>query len=626
MSLKQITIDLNGEKQIKMKLDTKSLLKEIRTVLLDSITFPFKFVYIDEDDQEQEVPIENEIKKSLSDILDSRYLHIKKEKKIREILGQKLYQKGDLEFYLFPKVQFTSLKLECASNIMIVGETGVGKSTWIHAFLNYMQGIQIEENIRYLLFNEKEKQEKYAKKYGEKQKGSSVTDIPEVYNIEQTVLFDNPIRLIDTAGFGDTRGKEFDEKITKDIQKLFENWNLKNLNAICIIFKASDTRCHERSKDILDKLFSLFGEDIKKNIIIIFTFADSYTNIPALTALKNKDAPFYKILGDIEDIPYFAFNNQAYFSNERDTFKIPFEKNQINFGKLIKYIFSLRSITLEKTREVIKNRDQIKTKIFNLTVKLNDIIKYIDSALYSQKNISEDQKELNYLENNNIEYIEKYYEPKIIKTVKDVTKYCSSGWYVLYCNNCNKICHYNCKGPNEGWHSTEYGCNIIYTISSDCANCDCYWQKHSFQTSYTVKEEVSTTEKVEKFRENKEKKQKKEDNEKLKKEIREKIEKNKNDFNENNKKIYNYLISGINCLYDLSKKNEELNKIALMKDDENEKHGYTDRTLKETMTEKNEISSFFEDSLQDIDNICSSETNKDKKVNNFIKLLLEEHE
>ena len=131
---------------------------------------------------------------------------------------------------------------------------------------------------------------------------------------------------------------------------------------------------------------------------------------------------------------------------------------------------------------------------------------------------------------------------------------------------------------------------------------------------------------VERFRENKEKKQKKEDNEKLKKEIREKIEKNKNDFNENNKKIYSYLISGINCLYDLSKKNEELNKIALMKDDENEKHGYTDRTLKETMTEKNEISSFFEDSLQDIDNICSSETNKDKKVNNFIKLLLEEHE
>ena len=40
------------------------------------------------------------------------------------------------------------------------------------------------------------------------------------------------------------------------------------------------------------------------------------------------------------------------------------------------------------------------------------------------------------------------------------------------------------------------------------------------------------------------------------------------------------------------------------------------------MTEKNDISSFFEDSLQDIDNICLSETSKDKKIRGFIKLLL----
>ena len=76
-----------------------------------------------------------------------------------------------------------------------------------------MQGIQIEENIKYLLFNEKEKQKKYAEKHDEKNK----RDIPEVYNVEPRVLFNNPIRLIDTAGSGDTRGKEFNDKITKDI-------------------------------------------------------------------------------------------------------------------------------------------------------------------------------------------------------------------------------------------------------------------------------------------------------------------------------------------------------------------------------------------------------------------------
>ena len=67
---------------------------------------------------------------------------------------------------------------------MVAGETGVGKSTWIHAFLNYMQGIQIEENkykIYYLLFNEKEKQKKYDEKYGEKNKRVVVLRIYRKY-------------------------------------------------------------------------------------------------------------------------------------------------------------------------------------------------------------------------------------------------------------------------------------------------------------------------------------------------------------------------------------------------------------------------------------------------------------
>ena len=58
-------------------------------------------------------------------------------------------------------------------------------------------------------------------------------------------------------------------------------------------------------------------------------------------------------------------------------------------------------------------------------------------------------------------------------------------------------------------------------------------------------------------------------------------------------------------------------KIALSKDE-----GYTSNLLKENTTEKNDISSNFEDSSQDIDNIYFFETSKDEKVNNFIKLLL----
>ena len=48
------------------------------------------------------------------------------------------------------------------------------------------------------------------------------------------MLYNNPIRLIDTPGFGDTRGESYDEGIVNDIKNLFESSNIDTLHAICI--------------------------------------------------------------------------------------------------------------------------------------------------------------------------------------------------------------------------------------------------------------------------------------------------------------------------------------------------------------------------------------------------------
>ena len=131
---------------------------------------------------------------------------------------------------------------------MVIGETGVGKSTWINSFINYIQNIQLEENARYYLFDEKSLQEEYQKINGKKPLGSSITDTIAIYNIEPSNLFNNPIRLIDTAGFYDTRGPKHDEKIIVEIKNLFESSEIENLNAICLFFKASSERTTYRLK------------------------------------------------------------------------------------------------------------------------------------------------------------------------------------------------------------------------------------------------------------------------------------------------------------------------------------------------------------------------------------------
>ena len=77
---------------------------------------------------------------------------------------------------------------------MIIEEIGVGKSALIHSFINYMQGIELEENNRYYLFDVKSLQEEYQKNYGRKLEGYSVTDVPDIYNIEAPEIYKNPIR------------------------------------------------------------------------------------------------------------------------------------------------------------------------------------------------------------------------------------------------------------------------------------------------------------------------------------------------------------------------------------------------------------------------------------------------
>ena len=352
MSKKTIKVNLGEKGKIKIELDTNCLLSEIRKQLLDTVTFPFLFA----DEDENEIPNEKETEMKLEDILDGTNLYLKKHIIKREMLGRKVEPKNGLDFYVYPQRKLTNEEKESSSNIMIIGETGVGKSTWIHSFINYMQSIQLEENDRYYLFDEKSLQEEYQKLHGKKEPGCSVTDTPAIYNIEASMLFKNPIRLIDTAGFGDTRGPQYDAKITEDIKDLFEGSEIENLNAVCLIFKATETRATDRLEMVMNKLFSLFGSEIKKNIIIIFTFCDNFKNIEGLKVLKNKNGPFYKILGNIEEIPYFGFNNTAYFSSDKKTVEAIYENNTKNFGSLLKYIFSLKRISLESSRKVINDR------------------------------------------------------------------------------------------------------------------------------------------------------------------------------------------------------------------------------------------------------------------------------
>ena len=406
---KLIKIEYKNRNYKEIELNINNKLNIIRNELTKLIGFPF--VFLDEDNNE--ISEKDELLLNLNDILDGKLLYIKKKLKSRIILGDKIETKNNLDYYLYPKFNLSENDKKNSTNIMVLGETGVGKSTWINSFLNHLEDVDIDENFRYILFDEKKLQLEYESKYDKKTLGSSVTDKSEIYDIPSNKLFNNNIRLIDTIGFGDTRGIEFDNKIAKDIKNLLDNYQIDNLKAICLIFKRSDTRAHDRLKYIYKKLFSLFSYDTKKNFIIIINFIDSIEYIPVIEVLKNGSLPFIKIFDNIDTLPKFYFNNNSYNTSDKLNYENIYENNKKNFNNFLKCLSNLNSISLNNTKKVINSRTYIIEQFEEINKRIEELNTTIDLMKSMKMNLIDYDKDKNYYN----------YEHKF-----------------LFCKSCEKIC------------------------------------------------------------------------------------------------------------------------------------------------------------------------------------------
>ena len=502
-TIKLIKIEYKNRNYKEIELNINNKLNIIRNELTKLICFPF--VFLDEDNNE--ISEKDELLLNLNDILDGKLLYIKKKLKSRIILGEKIETKNNLDYYLYPKFNLSENDKKNSTNIMILGETGVGKSTWINSFLNHLEEVDIDENFRYILFDEKKLQLEYESKYDKKTLGSSVTDKSEIYDIPSNKLFNNNIRLIDTIGFGDTRGIEFDNKIAKDIKNLLDNYQIDNLKAICLVFKGSDTRAHDRLKYIYEKLFSLFSYDTKKNFIIIINFLDSNEYIPAIEVLKNESLPFIKIFDNIDTLPKFYFNNNAYNTSDKLNYENIYENNKKNFNNFLKCLSNLNSISLNNTKKVINSRTYIIEQFEEINKRIEELNKTIDLMKSMKMNLIDYDKDKNYNK-----YEHKY----------------------AFCKNCEEICFKR----------------IVFFFRGRSFCCSCHISNHKFIDYHNAQKSKNNRPYHYNY-------------------YSYYNEYNDRIFIESYHKVYHFLKNCFETFKRIKMENEEINKIILQKENEN---------------------------------------------------------
>ncbi|EMD49347.1 Hypothetical protein EHI5A_159380, partial [Entamoeba histolytica KU27] len=104
----------------------------------------------------------------------------------------------------------------------------------------------------------------------------------------------------------------------------------------------------------------------------MLTFCDG-KKPKVINALQSKECIFSTIIPEITPPWYLKFNNSAiYDDNTEDEFTQMFWKlGMKNFDDFITKLVTLPRISLEKSREVLKKREQIKAQLDAIKTSLN---------------------------------------------------------------------------------------------------------------------------------------------------------------------------------------------------------------------------------------------------------------
>ena len=486
-----ISVIINNESKFAKKISKEETLPEIRKIFGEKLPNDSVFTLPDG----SEIDKEDESDYTLSEILKDDKVYMKsneslktslpvtipeKKKKNQPIPGSKLIgKKGDLDIYLYPKITFNDSEKIKAVIFMAVGQTGCGKTTLLNSFINYLLGIEIDDDFRYEIIHES---------FGTSQSISQTSEVT-VYNIKGINGLP-PIQIIDTPGFGDTRGIKQDMIITSQIEKTFKE-KLNNLNAICFVAQSSNARLTSNQKYIFTSVLDLFGEDVKENFIAMLTFCDG--GVPQVVAsLEDPNCVFSTVIPHIQKPWYYKFNNSAIFSSNReDEFtKMFFKLGMKSFEEFTNKLIKLPRKSLTQSKQVLEERNRLEKCVEILTVKLRaglDKVEYIKGIL---KMVSSLKGDLNDSKN----------FTKVIKTPKIRQVPVPPGNYMTTCMTCSTTCHKYCCISDDG---DKRGCACI---SGDyCIRCKgkCHWTQHKnrpyYYEDYMAEETVTLTELKQKY-------------------------------------------------------------------------------------------------------------------------------
>ncbi|KAI1700854.1 disA bacterial checkpoint controller nucleotide-binding domain-containing protein [Ditylenchus destructor] len=216
-------------------------------------------------------------------------------------------------------------------NVLILGETGVGKSTWINGIANYvayesLDAAQLSNDpkwkipSRFIIADDDYNEQTIyvgppdGTENEQTTVGESSTMFPQAYEFQWG---DKKVRFIDTPGIGDSRGLPQDKINLANIFRYIEEHQIENLSAIIILMKPNQKVFTPAFTYCISELFTHLPKNCAENVLFGFTgtrpfcYRIAETLAPLrqfLATLEERQNVSLKVSKDTA----FCFDNEAF--------------------------------------------------------------------------------------------------------------------------------------------------------------------------------------------------------------------------------------------------------------------------------------------------------------------------
>lgn len=376
-----------------------------------------------------------------------------------------------------------ALKRKSTVTILLIGETGGGKTVFLSLLVNLFRGMGAFE-LKNMHVKGKE---------SGLSTSQSQTNVATLYTIN---TFDgNKIYILDTPGLADTRGPALDKEHRAEINRSIKE-SITTVDAVLIIANGSVPRFDAATEYVLNVLTSMFPCSIAENIGFIFT-----NSVIGALNLDRKCLP-----EGLRKAKYWTIQNPL---GLRNGFEAPTDESaQVSPERQLQILSQNYEDTVEmlnKWLEWLDERNPVPTKeIYELYEKYNYIEGKMNASLSSITRLSEERAKWTNLDDD----LEKtkdvgFFSPAFLwllladtRTMAKPTpvidalmsKESSPVWVQQPSDDYNTICiaadcHSNCHAPCRRIYVTRpwllrFICGAFSSISGTCHSCHHEFHHH----------------------------------------------------------------------------------------------------------------------------------------------------